>query len=146
MADEESDEQDQKSEEELLEESVDEMTLREKEILIVKMDDRYTAEEVTQIIQNIGQDINEEQEFTTPVLFLDKSVELEKVSIDRLEQILEHAKTLHEEDKDAQDEVEPEEDEDKVEKNPREDQYVDMDQIPDELEDLIPDNVDKEDL
>lgn len=143
MADE---QENQKSEEELLEESVDEMTLREKEILIVKMDDRYTAEEVTQIIQNIGQDVNEDQEFTTPVLFLDKSVELEKVSIDRLEQILDHAKTLHEEDKDAQDEIEVDEDEEKVEKGPREDHYVDMDEIPDELEDLIPDNVDKEDL
>lgn len=132
----------------VLEESLDRIGVKEKEILLVRMDDRYTAEEVTQIIQNIGEKINgEDQEFTTPVLFVDKSVEFEKMSIERLEKILDHAKSISEEGRDAQEEVEPPEDEEGVEKAESEEkQSVDMDQIPEELEDLIPDNVDKEDL
>lgn len=145
-------EEEQNSEEEskqkLIEDSVEQLNVKEKEILLVRMDDRYTAEEVTQIIQNIGEEINgEDQEFTTPVLFVDKSVEFETMSIDRLEKILDHAKTISEEGRDAQEEVEPPEDEEGVEKvEGEEKQSVDMEQIPDELEDLIPDNVDKEDL
>lgn len=137
-----------KKEQEVVQNSTEKMNLKEKEILLVRMDDRYTAEEVTQIIQNIGEKVNgEDQEFTNPVLFVDKSVEFEKMSIERLEKILDHAKSISEKGEDAQEEVEPPENNEDVEITTKEEkQSIDVDQIPDELEELVPDNVDKEDL
>lgn len=137
-----------KKEQEVVQNSTEKMNLKEKEILLVRMDDRYTAEEVTQIIQNIGEKVNgEDQEFTNPVLFVDKSVEFEKMSIERLEKILDHAKSISEKGEDAQEEVElPENNEDVEITTKEEKQSIDVDQIPDELEELVPDNVDKEDL
>ncbi len=127
---------------ELYEENTEEMSLKEKEILLVRMEDSYTAAEVTQIINEIDQNINgEDEEFTTPVLFLDKSVEVEKLSINRLEQILEQAKSIFEDGKPKQEEVEFENEElEGVEVEEEEDQ-VKVDDIPEELEELVPKEV-----
>jgi len=127
---------------EFYEENTDEMSLREKEILLVRMDDSYTAAEVTQIINEIDQNINgEDEEFTTPVLFLDKSVEVEKLSIGRLEHILEQAKSVVEDGRPTQKEVEFENEElEGVEVEEEEDQ-VKVEDIPEELEELVPKEV-----
>jgi len=127
---------------EFYEENTDEMSLGEKEILLVRMDDSYTAAEVTQIINEIDQNINgEDEEFTTPVLFLDKSVEVEKLSIGRLEHILEQAKSVVEDGRPTQKEVEFKNEElEGVEVEEEEDQ-VKVEDIPEELEELVPKEV-----
>jgi len=127
---------------EFYEENTEEMDLKEKEILLVRMDDSYTAAEVTQIINEIDQNINgEDEEFTTPVLFLDKSVEVEKLSIGRLEHILEQAKSVVEDGKLKQEEVEFKNEElEGVEVEEEEDQ-VKVEDIPEELEELVPKEV-----
>ena len=127
---------------EFYEENTEEMILKEKEILLVRMDDSYTAAEVTQIINEIDQNINgEDEEFTSPVLFLDRSVEVEKLSIGRLEHILEQAKSVVEDGRPTQEEVEFHNDElEGVEVEEEEDQ-VKVEDIPEELNELVPKEV-----
>lgn len=127
---------------ELYEENTEEVRLKEKEILLVRMDDSYTAAEVTQIINEIDQNINgEDEEFTSPVLFLDRSVEVEKLSIGRLEHILEQAKSVVEDGRPTQEEVEFHNDElEGVEVEEEEDQ-VKVEDIPEELNELVPKEV-----
>ncbi len=127
---------------ELYEENTEKMSLEEKEILLVRMDDSYTAAEVTQIINEIDQNINgEDEEFTTPVLFLDRSVEVEKLSIGRLEHILEQAKSVAKDGRPTQEEVEFNNEElEGVEVEEEEDQ-VKVEDIPEELNELVPKEV-----
>lgn len=127
---------------ELYDETTDKMSIKEKEILLVKMDERYSTEQVTQIINEIGQNINgEDEEFQTPVLFLDKSVELEKVSIERLEHILEQAKAIAKTGEPDQEEVKFENEELEGVELEEEDKRIEMEDIPEELEDLVPQEV-----
>lgn len=120
---------------------IEKMTIEPKDVLIVRMNDQYTVAEVTQMINEIAEQVNaNDKKFKTPVLFLDESMKLEKISINDLETLLDHAKAIQESGEDAQEEVAF----DNPAKNPHPDDEktkIDPEELPDELKALVPDNV-----
>jgi len=116
---------------------IEKFDLKPKEVLLVRLDDRYNAQQVNKIIQKVSKIVNEnaqeDDSYMNPVLFMDKSVELETLPIDQLEDILEQAKSISEKQELNQEEIE-------VEEREREERIgeEEIDSMHEELKDLIP--------
>lgn len=125
---------------------IESMELKPKDVLIVRVTDEFTPEELNNVVQHVSRTINEGVEegetYMNPVLFLDKDVDLETVSIDQLEHILNHAKSMAEQGTDAQEEVEltnPSSQQKELDRNRDEGfSQEDIEEMHEDLKELIP--------